>query len=597
MSSSISEREIAFILFEMLNTESLLTRERYSTHSRETFNATLDTARHIAEKYFANHNVKGDANEPTFDGKRASVIPETKEAWQHFSSAGFLAAHYDFEEDGMQLPEAVLRGAMALFFAANISSGAYPLLTIGVANLIHAFGNQAQKDLYLPLLISGQCTGTMCLTEPDQGSALADIKTTARKCDDGTYRITGNKVFISGGDQNITDNIIHMVLAKIEGAPPGAKGISMFICPKFLVNEDGTYGDKNDIALAGLFHKMGYRNTTSTALNFGENDGAIGFLVGEPHHGLSYMFQMMNEARIAVGLGASALGYRGFQASLGYARDRKQGRLPSDKNPESPQVRLVEHADIRRMLLAQKAFAEGSLAMCLYASSLHEDTKTAETEEERKKALELLNLLTPMVKSWPSKYSLVANDYAIQILGGAGYTREYPVEQFWRDNRLNPIHEGTEGIHGLDLLGRKASTPGFRYFLDAVSETVAATKDYQQCSVLAAALENSCKSLEKVTQCLLDAKKESVDLALANATIYLDVFGNIFAAWIWLRQAAIAEEALKQASLTEQEENYYRGKIETARYFYNWELPQIAPKISLLSNLDSVTLDMKDEWF
>lgn len=597
MSSSLKEREIEFLLYELLDTESCLQRERYREHSKEVFDATLDTARVVAEKYFANHYALGDSKEPEFDGTNIAIIPETREAWKHFAEAGFLAAHYDIGEDGLQLPETVLRAAMAHFYGANIATTAYPLLTIGVANLIHSFGSEQQRSLYLPLLKSGQASGTMCLTEPNQGSALADISTTAKKAEDGSYRIFGNKIFISGGDQNITDNIIHMVLAKIEGAPAGAKGISLFICPKYLVNEDGSPGQRNDVALAGLLHKMGYRNTTSTALSFGEKDGAIGYLVGEPHRGLHYMFQMMNEARIGVGLGASAVGYQGFQASLKYSRERKQGRLPSNKNPKSPQVNLIDHADIRRMLLAQKAYAEGGLAMCLYASSLFEDSQTAETKASRDDALQLLDLITPMVKSWPSKYCVIGNDLAIQILGGSGYMREYPLEQYWRDNRLNAIHEGAEGIHGLDILGRKAATRGFQLFLDVVERTVAETESYAQCSDFSKALKVSCDSLREVTKILLEAQRENPELGLANATVYLDLFGTVFAAWIWLRKAAIAEQALMTGLESNDEENFYRGKLETARYFFKWELPQAETKKALLASLDATTLNMCDEWF
>ena len=313
----LNRRDLDFLLYELLDTEALLDRPRYQDHSREVFNATLDTAHTIAQKYFANHNAKGDANEPQFDGSEVHIIPETKEAWNALAEAGFLAAHYDADEDGLQLPEIILRAAMAYFNAGNIASSAYPFLSIGAANLIHSFGSEEHKATFLPPMREGRFAGTMALTEPGQGSALADITTTAYLEDDGTYRIKGQKMYISGGDQNITENIVHMVLARIDGAPAGTKGISLFICPKFLVNPDGSLGERNDVALAGLLHKMGYRNTTSTVLSFGENGGAKAYLV---HKGLQYMFQMMNEARIGVGLGAAVLGYQGYLYSLNYAR-------------------------------------------------------------------------------------------------------------------------------------------------------------------------------------------------------------------------------------------------------------------------------------
>jgi alkylation response protein AidB-like acyl-CoA dehydrogenase len=456
----LNDRDIAFQLYEVLDTEALLARAPYADHSRAVFDATLATARTVAEKYFANHNAKGDANEPSFDGERVHLIPETRAAWEAFVEAGFLAAHETLEEGGAQLPEVIFRVVMAYIDAANISTAAYPFITIGVINLLRAFGSAEQKARYLPLLMSGRANGTMALTEPAQGSALGDIKVTAEPAADGSYRLFGQKMFISCADHDITGNVIHMVLAKIRGAPPGVKGISLFIVPKYLVGEDGSPGARNDVAVAGLNHKMGYRNATNTVLNFGERDGAVGYLVGEPHQGLGYMFQMMNEARIGIGLGAAAIAYQGYNLSLDYARNRPQGRLPSCSDPTSPQVMLVEHADVRRLLLAQKVYAEGGLFMCLYASSLFEDQHSAPDPGRRERAALLLDLITPIVKSWPSRYGCLGNDHAIQILGGAGYMREYGAEQLYRDQRLNPIHEGAEAIHGIDLLGRKVRLRG-----------------------------------------------------------------------------------------------------------------------------------------
>ena len=596
----LDDRDLDFLLYEFLDTEALLQRPRYQEHSREVFDATLDTARTVAGKYFANHNAEGDANEPTFDGEAVHLIPETKHAWDAFAEAGFLAAHYDFEDGGMQMPEIVLRATMAYMSAANIATTGYPFLSIGAANLIQSFGSDEQRARYIPPMQAGRFAGTMALTEPGQGSALADITTTARPARDGSYRIFGQKMFISGGDQSITENIVHMVLAKIEGAPVGVRGISLFICPKFLVNDDGSLGERNDVALAGLLHKMGYRNTTSTVLSFGENDGAVGYLLGEPQRGLQYMFQMMNEARIGVGLGAAVLGYQGFVYSLDYARERPQGRLPSNNDPGSRQVNIIRHADVRRMLLAQKAYAEGALAMCFYASSLFEDSRTAPTEEERREAFLLLDLITPMVKSWPSKYALRANDLAIQVLGGSGYIREYPVEQYYRDNRLNPIHEGTEAIHGLDILGRKLvmnKGAGFELFNRAVNRTLAEAGQLAQTGEFVEPLRLAMATLNDVTRVLIEKLAQDPDTALANATVYLDFFGRILAAWIWLKQAVKAAQAMNDGSIGESEDNFYNGKLQAARYYFQWELPEIETQARLLKRFDSVPLDMKDEWF
>ena len=598
--SILNEREMTFLLYEFLNTQQLLSRRRYAEHSVEIFDATLATAKTIATKYFANHYSEADRKEPTFDGENVSIIPEVKEAWDHFSAAGFLAAHYDFEDGGMQLPEVISRASMAYFNAANIATTAYPFLTIGAANLINSFASEKQKELFLAPMREGRFSGTMALTEPGQGSALADIKTLARPVDDGSYRIFGNKMYISGGDQNITENIVHLVLAKIAGAPVGVKGISLFICPKFLVDDEGSLGEQNDVALAGLLHKMGYRGTTSTVLNFGEKEGAVGYLVGEPHRGLGYMFQMMNESRISVGMGAAALGYQGFQFSLQYARERPQGRLPSSKDPSSDQVKIIEHADIRRMLLAQKVYSEGAMAICLYAASLSEDSHTAEVESERTAASRMLDLITPVVKTWPSKYCVAANDLAIQVLGGAGYTREYPIEQYYRDNRLNPIHEGTEGIQGLDILGRKLSSDGgqaFKKLIEGINMTVELVNPVTQCSAFAGPMRHACGLLCEVTDILQEKMLSDPDIALANATVYLDMFGHVLAAWLWLRQACVADNALRKGGLSSVDENFYRGKIQAAHFFFDWEVPKINTRANLLLGFDRTPFDMRDEWF
>lgn len=600
MTPLLKDRDIDFLLYEFLNTEGLLSRPRYAEHSREIFDATLNTAKTIAEKYFANHNAKGDANEPQFDGEKVIQIPETKQAWDAFADAGFLAAHYDFDEEGMQLPEVILRVAMSYVNAANVASAGYSFLTIGAGNLISSFGTDEQKQRYLAHMKTGRFAGTMALTEPAQGSALADITTKAVPQDDGSYRLFGQKIYISGGDQSLTENIVHMVLARIEGAPAGTKGISLFICPKVKVNEDGSLGERNDVHLAGLLHKMGYRNTTSTVLSFGEQDGAEAFLVGEANKGLNYMFQMMNEARIGVGLGAAVLGYQGYNYSLDYARQRPQGRHPSNKDPESKQVAIIEHADVRRMLLAQKAYAEGALALCFYASALHEDSKTAESDDARSEAFLLLDLITPIVKSFPSKYGLRANELAIQVLGGAGYIREYPVEQYYRDNRLNPIHEGTEGIQGLDLLGRKVvmkAGAGYKLLNREIMQTLAEANQDQDLKPLAAFLQKGLQSLNDVTQTLAMQMAADPDRIMANATLYLDMFGRVVVSWIWLRQAVIAQAALKVEELHESEQQFYKGKLQAARYYIKWELPETEAQADILKSVEATPYEMQDAWF
>lgn len=595
----IDRRDLAFQLYEVLDTESLTRRERFSEHSRETFDAVIETADRMAREKFSPHNSAADKQEPEFVDGAVKMLPEVKEAFDAYAEAGFIAGRYDYELGGMQLPESVMAACNGFFTAANPGTAGYPFLTTAAANLIRVFGNEQQKTTFLPPMLAGRFSGTMALTEPHAGSSLADIRTSASPTADGHYLIKGAKIFISGGEQSITDNIVHMVLAKIKGAPAGVKGISLFIVPKFRVNADGNPGPRNGVSLAGLIHKLGYRGTTSTALSFGDDAPCHGYLVGEPHQGLKYMFQMMNEARIGVGFGAAVIGYRGYLHSLDYARDRLQGRKPSEKNPEAPQVPIIEHADVRRMLLAQKSWCEGGLALCLYGARLMDDQNTHPDPQQRLESGKLLDLLTPVIKAWPSEYGPKANDLAIQIYGGAGYTREYPVEQCWRDNRLNPIHEGTNGIQALDLLGRKIwqdQSHGLQLLMQQMQvDLEAATSD--ACQQWALSLSETLQQAVKVTQSLgRSLASENPDKVLANASCYLHLFGNIIVAWMWLRQANAAARAL--ASVTDAgERNFYQGKLQAARYFFHWELPTVAQDLVLLRNQDDTCFNMKPEWF
>lgn len=595
----LSSRNLAFELYEVLDAEALTQRERFAEHSRETFDAAISTARTIAEKYFAPHNRKNDENEPRFENGAAVLIPEVKPAVDAFLEAGFLNAARDFDVGGMQLPTLLSQACFAHFQSANAATASYPFLTMGAANLIENFGTDEQKQRFLQPMIEGRFFGTMALTEPHAGSSLSDIRTRAEPAGDGTYRLRGNKIFISGGDHPLSENIVHLVLAKLPDAPPGVKGISLFIVPKFLVHEDGSLGARNDVALAGLFHKMGWRGTTSTALSFGDNGQCVGYLVGQPHQGLSCMFQMMNEARIGVGMGAVMLGYAGYLYSLEYARERPQGRLPDSKAPDGAPVSIIQHADVKRMLLMQKAYVEGSFDLGLYAARLFDDTQTGENEDVRKHAHELLDLLTPIVKSWPSEFCLKANELAIQVLGGHGYTREYPVEQYYRDNRLNPIHEGTHGIQSLDLLGRKLAQnggAGLKQLLRLIVGTCERAKADDALDPLRQPLEQLVARLQTVTLGLLtDLSQGKVNATLANSALYLKAFGHTVIGWRWLEQAIRAQEGLDNAS--EADVAFYKGKLQAARYFLTWEVPGCHHELAILEKRDDACLSMQESWF
>ncbi|MFM0302491.1 acyl-CoA dehydrogenase [Paraburkholderia sediminicola] len=595
----INSRDLEFQLFEVLEAETLTQRTRHADHSRETFNAALETAHAVATEKFAPHNRLSDEHEPQFDGQRVTMPAEVKEALDAFRSAGFLAAGKDYEWGGMQLPSVISFACLSLFKSANIATSSYAMLTTANANVIERFGSAAQKRKYLQALFEGRAFGTMALTEPQAGSSLSDLVTSAAPNEDGTYSIRGNKIFISGGDHELSENIVHLVLARIPGGPPGVKGISLFTVPKFHVNDDGSLGGRNDVALAGLIHKMGWRGTTSTMLSFGERGECIGELVGEPHQGLAYMFHMMNEARIGVGLGAVMLGYRGYLASLDYARERPQGRRPDNKNPLDPQLPLIEHADVRRMLLAQKAYVEGAYALCLYAARLVDEQNTGENDTARAEAGLLLDLLTPVVKSWPSQWCLEANSLAIQIHGGYGYTREYPVEQFYRDNRLNMIHEGTHGIQALDLLGRKVvmkQGAALKQLEREIQRSVESARVHPALQAHADSLSKAWNELTGTVEALLPTLARESERALANANAFLEAFGHIVIAWTWLRQAIVASAALPDAK-SAADSDFYRGKLHACQWFFRWELPRVSLMLATLRGLDDTTLSMAPQWF
>ena len=593
----MSRRDLDFLLYEWLDVTALTARERYAEHSRETFDAVLDLSADIAIRHFAPHNKKSDAHEPRMlpDGT-VETIPEIGEALRIFGAAGLIAGQFDTELGGMQLPAVLARASMAWFQAANAATSSYPFLTVGAANLLVSHGSSEQVDTYVRPMLEGRFFGTMCLSEPQAGSSLADITTRAVRREDGTYRLTGTKMWISGGDHDLSENIVHLVLAKIPGGPAGVKGISLFVVPKTLVNPDGSPGERNDVALVGLNHKMGNRGTTNTLLNFGDGShlpggesGAVGYLVGEEHRGLSYMFRMMNEARIGVGFLAISLGYVGYLRSVEYAATRTQGRAADERDPASVPVTIDSHPDVRRMLLAQQSYVEGALALGLYCATLVDDQETAGGDQAARAAL-LLDTLTPIVKSWPAQWCLEANSLAIQVHGGYGYTRDYDVEQFYRDNRLNPIHEGTHGIQGLDLLGRKVIAGGGAG-LALLSETirVALSRANAVGGVAAEYAGQLGAVLDRVvaTTGKLWGTGDPA-LALANSTIYLEAFGHLVVAWMWLEQVLAAEG---------KSGDFYEGKRAAARYFFRYELPRTGPQLDLLDSLDRTLLDVDPAWF
>jgi alkylation response protein AidB-like acyl-CoA dehydrogenase len=591
MADFLSRRDVDFLLHEWLDVTALTKRDHFAEHSRDTFDAVLDLSADIASKCFAPHNKKGDQTQPVVGADGTVVlIDEIKTALDAFSAAGLMAGPFDEAIGGMQLPTVVSQAALAFQRAANPSTTAYAFLTMGNANLLAEYGSPEQIDTWVRPMLEGRFFGTMCLSEPEAGSSLADITTKALPMADGTYRVTGTKMWITGGDHELTENIVHLVLAKAPGGGPGVKGISLFIVPKFL-----TDGTRNDVALVSLNHKMGNHATTNALLNFGDGshpvgdgEGAVGYLVGEEHRGLAYMFHMMNEARMAVGLQATATGYAGYLASLEYAKQRTQGRPVGNKDAAVRPVALIEHADVKRMLLAQKSYVEGGLALGLYCSNLVDEARTG-ADGDRERANLLLEVLTPIAKSWPSQWCLEANSLAIQIHGGYGYTTEFDVEQYYRDNRLNAIHEGTHGIHGLDLLGRKVvmqDGAGLALLVERINETIAKAEGTDYAAAQAADLRRAVQRLQEVTAILWSA--DDLATTLANSTVYLEATGHVVMAWLWL-------ELLLAAS--DNQGSFYDGKRAAAQYFFTYELPKVGPQFDLLAALDRVTVDARPDWF
>ncbi|MEO8387560.1 acyl-CoA dehydrogenase [Polaromonas sp.] len=618
-----------FLLYHWLDAESLKQRDRFADHSRETFDAVFDTCERIAREKYAPFNRIVDTQEPHFDGEKVILPQATHDAHKAYAASGMLSAAQDYEVGGMQLPYTVEAAANAFFAMASVSIGS-GLLTTGNANLLMVHGTEMQKEVFAKNEFSGRFSGTMCLSEPQAGSSLSDVMTRAVPDGDGfeadplgpRYRLTGNKMWISSGEHELTDNIIHLVLAKIPGPDgkliAGTRGISLFIVPKKMVDTHGALtGVRNDVALAGLNHKLGWRGTTNTLLNFGEGkypvpstgsgqavSGAVGYLVGKPHEGLRCMFHMMNEARIGVGTAATMLGMAGYYASLDYAKNRPQGRPVGGgskngtgavgKDASQPQVRIIEHADVKRMLLAQKAYCEGALALELYCARLVDEHHTADAQAADDARL-LLEVLTPIAKSWPSEWCLEANSLAIQVHGGYGYTRDFPVEQYWRDNRLNMIHEGTHGIQAMDLLGRKVLMEGGRGLQLLAARINATVEKATQAPELAEHANALAKALQQVGSATKAAwATGEPGQALANAVPYMQAFGHTVLAWVWLDVALASLSAQKSAihSIAA-----HAGRMGATRYFYRYELPKIGAWLKVVETRDLTCADLPEEAF
>lgn len=605
--SFIDRATLDFLLYDWLDVTRLAAHPLFADHGRETFDAVLDLSARLADDHFAPHWKASDRTEPVLAGENVHILPDIKTALRAYADAGMFAATFDEALDGARIPTVIHTASTAMTMAANIATAAYPMLTVANARLLAQFGSPGQIDTFARPQIEGRWFGTMCLSEPQAGSSLADITTRAQA--DGVdevlgarYRLFGNKMWISGGDHDAAENIVHLVLAKVAGPDgriaAGSKEISLFVVPKWLAAPDGPPGLRNDVAVAGLNHKMGYRGTVNCLLAFGEGiqhrpenkAGAIGYRIGDVGQGLAIMFRMMNEARIAVGVGAAALACRGYYHSVAYARERVQGRSPTAVRSDAERLPqpIIEHADVKRMLLVQKVYAEGALALVLYCAQLSDRETAAASEAERHEAGALLGLLTPVAKSWPAEFGLIANDLAIQIHGGYGYTRDFDVEQVYRDNRLNPIHEGTHGIQGIDLVGRKILRDDGKGLailgrrIDATIESAAGGGAWES---ERAALTDAWGDVLAVAAVL---RQQTAPAALHNASAFLSAFGHVIVGWMWLDQAMFAQRA--PAGLRE-------GRVRSCRYFYSTELPKARLQLALVKSLNSEAAEFPDACF
>ena len=594
----MSMRNLRFLLYEVFDLVSLTRHAYYRQYDRKMLDMILQAASELAERLLWPHFQDMDRNPPELADDTVKVHPMIKTMLKEFGSGGWISTTVPETLDGQQLPHMVSDACQFIFSSANYSASAYPGLTDGAARLIENFGSKALYDAYVPKMRSGQWQGTMALTEPEAGSSLADITTAAEPTDKDYYRIRGQKVFISAGDHDAVENVVHLMLAKIAGAPAGVKGISLFVVPKRRVSEEGGLVH-NDVVTSGIFHKLGYRGCPITQLSIGDKDDCRGYLVGKPHHGLMYMFQMMNEARIGVGMGATAMATAAYYASLEYTKTRKQGRSISEKDPTQPQVSIIEHPDVKRMLLFQRAVVEGSLSLLLQCSK-YSDLQKVGSDDEKEKYTLLLDLLTPVAKTYPSEMGILSISQGLQCLGGSGYCDDYPLEQYYRDARINPIHEGTTGIHGIDLLGRKILMKNGKASELYLAEVRAAVEDavkFPRLEPHARELSAALDKLIGVTSHLVGiSQRKGPEHFLADATLYLELFGIVSIAWQWLVQAIAVQKALEK-ELPAGEHNFYQGKLYAFRYFFGYELPKIEGLVKRLMNSDGLTVEMEESLF
>ena len=586
---------LKFMLYDVHDLEALLSRERFQDHDKETLDMFLESSKNFADKELYPYFKEMD-EQPAYHKEGQVYVHEQVKTMMHKGGElGIISASFDYEVGGMQIPLMAHTAAIYILDAANNQLPGYAGLTQGAAELIIHFASKQLQQTYVPQMLSGQWGGTMCLTEPQAGSSLSDIVTKATPTDNDYYKISGQKIFISGGDNQFLDNIVHLVLARIEGAPKGTKGISLFVVPKKRPDADGRLS-QNDVTAVADFQKLGQRGYCTTHLGFGDTNDCRGWLVGDENQGLHYMFLMMNAARIAVGRGASAVASAAYYASLQYANERQQGRKLSSngkKNPEENQTSIIEHPDVRRMLLLQKAVVEGSMSLVVLASKYYDLELTATSKEEKKKYNTLLEMIIPVVKTYPSEAGSYAVNNGIQVLGGYGFCSDFILQQYYRDIRIFSIYEGTTGIQSQDLLGRKITMDngkGLGLLSAEILNTIQTASAYSELQSYAKQLGEKLELTQKVLNTLMPhAIKGDYERYLADASIFMEFFSLVMVAWVWLDIAENAHKALLKSE-TKYPHEFYIGKIETMKYFYAYELPKTTALAEILENPSTVTI-------
>jgi len=598
MAAFVDMDHLRFLLHEVLDVSALCAYKRFEDYDRESFDILMNSTKDYADKHMYHLNKEMDEQPAHYKDGKIIVHPAVGEFMRYCGENGTIGSTFDYEHGGLQLPHTMHSAISHIATSANNSLPGYTGLTMGAANLLITYADPELTKKYIPKMLKGEWGGTMCLTEPQAGSSLTDITTTAYPQADGSYKIKGQKIFISAGDYEYVDNIVHLLIGRIEGAPAGTKGISLFVVPKKRIKEDGSL-ESNDVITAGDFQKMGQRGYCTTHLVFGENDDCQAWLVGEENRGLKNMFQMMNGARIDVGLTAVSIASAAYHASLQYAKERPQGRriTTGKKDANAPQTTIINHPDVRRMLHLQEAVVEGSLAL-LFTASNYQDKAEHGPEEDRQKYHELLELLTPIAKTYPSEMGRVSINNGLQVLGGYGFCTDFPLEQLYRDVRITALYEGTTGIQSQDLLGRKVvmnNGSAMQHLTKEVISTIKQASTFDDLKPYAEQLKSASKELANTTQHLLTfAMKGDHERYIADATIYMEMMSNIVIAWQWLEMATVAKTALVNGK-TIQSTSFYERKIHTMRFYFKYELPKIAACQHTLHSEDNLTIPEANE--